>query len=451
MTAPLYDALHTLAHKHTARLHMPGHKGQPVLREFSSILPLDFTEVYETGNLYTGEGPIRQAEQQAARFYQAADCHFLTGGSSQGIHTMLYAAAGANADVLFDRNCHKSAAHAAAWFDLSPAFLFPSTLEPFGIPDQLDPDELQRALVQNSAIRAVLVTSPNYYGICQDIPELAAVCHAHGVKLLVDAAHGAHFPAVGLPSPIAQGADLAVLSAHKTLYALGQSAMLLSNGTVDGKRLREGAALFGTSSPSYLLMTSLDLARNALEADDSYQQTAYAVQELRTFLVQHTRFLPLEQGNLDPCRLTVSTAGTNWSGHQLADALYERFGVACEMSDARNLVCIITPADCAENLTRLRTALQTLSNECGDASLPAPIPTLPIPQPVRSVRAALLGDCHTLPLGEITPGQICARPVTPYPPGVPVLWPGEEITRQHIVFLTNQCYNTVDRISVCLP
>ena len=87
MTAPLYDALHALADKHTARLHMPGHKGQPVLREFSSILPLDFTEVYETGNLYTGEGPIRQAEQQAARFYQAADCHFLTSGSSQGIHT----------------------------------------------------------------------------------------------------------------------------------------------------------------------------------------------------------------------------------------------------------------------------------------------------------------------------------------------------------------------------
>ena len=450
MTAPLYDALHTLADKHTARLHMPGHKGQPVLREFSSILPLDFTEVYETGNLYTGEGPIRQAEQQAARFYQAADCHFLTGGSSQGIHAMLYAAAGVNADVLFDRNCHKSAAHAAAWLDLSPTFLFPSTLEPFGIPDQLNPSELQRALVQNSAIRAVLVTSPNYYGICQDIPALAAVCHAHGVKLLVDAAHGAHFPAVGLPSPIAQGADLAVLSAHKTLYALGQSAMLLSNGTVDGERLREGAALFGTSSPSYLLMTSLDLARDALEADDGYQQTAYAVQELRTFLAQHTRFLPLEQSNLDPCRLTISTAGTDWSGHQLADTLYERFGIACEMSDARNLVCILTPADRTENLTRLRTALQTLSKECNAAPLPAPLPALPIPQSVHSLRAALLGNCRTLPFCEIIPGQICARPVTPYPPGVPVLWPGEEITRQHIVFLTNQCYNTVDRISVCL-
>lgn len=451
MNTPLYHALRALSQKHTARFHMPGHKGKDVLPDFGPILPLDFTEVYETGNLYTGEGPIRQAEEQAARFYHAPDCHFLTGGSTQGIHTMLYAAAGVGADVLFDRNCHKSAAHAAAMLDLSPAFAFPKTIEPFGIPGLLCPDDIDRALSQNPSIRAVLVTSPNYYGVRQDIPSIAAVCHAHGAKLLIDAAHGAHFPAVGLPSPIQEGADLAALSAHKTLYALGQSAMLLSGGTIDSDRLREGASLFGTSSPSYAMMVSLDLARDALEQDDSYQKAAEAVHALRLHLAEHTKFRPLTGNDLDPCRLTVSTAGTDWTGDKLADTLYERFGVACEMSDARNIVCIVTPADLGDNLDRLREALNTLSREVQQTALPAPLPPLPVPRPALSVRRALLGNASTLFLDDVQPGMVCARPVTPYPPGVPVLWPGEEITAEHIVFLRNQCYNTIDRISVYQP
>ena len=449
MNAPLYNALCALADKKTARFHMPGHKGQDILPEFGPLYRLDFTEVYETGNLYTGEGPIRLAEREAARLYQAADCHFLTGGSSQGVHAMLYAAAGAGADVLLDRNCHKSAAHAAALLDLSVAFVFPAVLEPFGVPGMLNPDDIDRALGQNPAIRAVLITSPNYYGVRQDIPAIAAVCHAHGARLLVDAAHGAHFPGIGLPSPIAEGADLAAVSTHKTLYAPGQTAMLLSNGTVDSGLLREGAALFGTSSPSYLLLAGLDLARAALEADDRYAQAAAAVSALRGSLAARTPFLPLSGPPLDPCRLTLSAAGTDWTGHRLADTLYEQFGVACEMSDARNIVCIVTPADLPGNLTRLENALLALSDAVGRAALPPALPPLPLPRTVMPVRRALLGPGRALPLDSVRPGMVCARPVTPYPPGVPVLWPGEEITPEHIVFLHDQCYNTIDRIAVC--
>ncbi len=446
MSAPLYDALRALCQKKTIRFHMPGHKGQPVLPDFSPILPLDFTEIYETGNLYTGEGPIRLAEEQAARFYHTTDCHFLTGGSSQGIHAMLYAAAGCGGSVLFDRNCHKSCAHAAAMLDLTPTFVFPEILEPYGIPALLDPCAIDAALKQSPQIQTVLITSPNYYGICQDIPAIASICHTHGAKLVVDAAHGAHFPAVGLPSPIQQGADLAVLSAHKTLYAMGQAAMILSNGTIDGEKLREGAALFGTSSPSYAILASLDLARDLLEQDDSYQRTAQAVKQLKVRLSQ-TRFLPLSAGiSLDPCRLTISTAGTNLSGNALSDRLYARFGIACEMSDLRNLVCIVTPADLPQNLTLLEQALLALSQEVQPFPQPTPLAPLPHPKPVLSVRRAMLGACDALPLSEVRSGMVCARPVTPYPPGVPVLWPGEEITRQHIVFLTNQCYNTVSRV-----
>lgn len=450
MSAPLYEALCALSQKNTVRFHMPGHKGLPVLPDFAPILPLDFTEIYETGNLYTGEGPIRLAEQQTARFYHAADCHFLTGGSSQGIHTMLYAAAGAGGSVLLDRNCHKSCAHAAAQLDLTPTFVFPSILEPYSIPGLLDPAQIDCALTSHPDIETVLITSPNYYGVCQDIPSIAAVCHAHGAKLLVDAAHGAHFPSVGLQSPIEQGADLAALSAHKTLYALGQAAMLLSSGTVDGAKLREGAVLFGTSSPSYAILASLDLARDALEQDDSYLKTAQAVDHLKARLSQ-THFLPLCIDALDPCRLTISTTHTTLTGDALSDTLYERFQIACEMSDARNIVCIVTPADLPEHLAHLEKALLQLSREVQSAPVPPPLPPLPCPHPVLSVRRAMFGAAYEIPLSNAQSGMVCARPVTPYPPGVPVLWPGEEITEQHIVFLANQCYNTVNRIFLHTP
>lgn len=448
MNTPLYDALRILANRQTARFHMPGHKGQPVLGEFSSILPFDFTEVYDTGNLYTGEGPIFLAECEAARLYDAADCHFLTGGSSQGVHTMLYAAVGAGGQVLFDRNCHKSSAHAAALLDLTPHFIFPDIIEPFGIPGLLDPQKIDDILTNNQSIEAVLITSPNYYGVCQDIPTIAQVCHTHHVPLLVDAAHGAHFPAVGLDSPIKQGATLAVLSAHKTLYALGQSAILLSDGTIHIKQLRQGAALFGTSSPSYAMLVSLDLARAALEQNHDYLDTAQAVAALRNHLATHTCFLPFDLDILDPCRLTVSCVGTAWTGHMLADILYHQFGIACEMSDLRNIVCIVTPADLSQNLSRLRNALDTLSITYTPAPFPNPLPLLPTPSRVLSVRESLLSTAYEYPLADISSGMICARPVTPYPPGVPILWPGEEIKSEHIVFLHNQCYNTVDHIAV---
>ena len=155
---------------------------------------------------------------------------------------------------------------------------------------------------------------------------------------------------------------------------------------------------------------------------------------------------------VDPLRLTISTAGTDWTGDKLADTLYARFGVACEMVDRITLVCIVTPADltatiwiaCARRWTPYRVKYSR-------PHCPHPCRRLPVPRPALSVRRALLGNASTLFLDDVQPGMVCARPVTPYPPGVPVLWPGEEITAEHIVFLRNQCYNTIDRISVYQP
>lgn len=207
-----------------------------------------------------------------------------------------------------------------------------------------------------------MVTSPNYYGILQNIPQLADICHAHGVPLLVDAAHGAHCKAVGLPSPIEQGADLAAVSTHKTLPAWGQSAILLSSGRIPFDTLLETAPLFGTSSPSYLLLASIDLARAWLEGDgaQAYAQCAARVQALRREIAQVTAFdtLTEEKAPLDPCRLTIRCTNTNVTGQELSAILHEDFAIDAEMADANYLVCICTGADTERDYARLMGALR---------------------------------------------------------------------------------------------
>ena len=296
-SAPLFHALQLLATGDSARFHMPGHKGEPLFNTYAEIFAIDFTETYGTGNLYTGEGPIRDAEVAAARYFSAADCFFLTGGSTQGIMAMLATAVGRGGSVLIDRECHKSVCHACALLDITPYFVSAPLIEPFAVSGGLPKDEIERQMIDHPDIRAVLVTSPTYYGVRRDLPALADLCRAFGKLLLVDAAHGAHFPAVGLPAPIQEGADIAVLSMHKTLPCLGQGAVVLSGEGVDKRSLRENTALFGTSSPSYPVMASIDLARAYTEGPgrDGLPPLGGGLRrELREYIGRRTGFTALD-------------------------------------------------------------------------------------------------------------------------------------------------------------
>lgn len=452
--APLFHALQLLATGDSARFHMPGHKGEPLFNTFSEVFSIDFTETYGTGNLYLGDGPIRDAEVAAARYFDAADCFFLTGGSTQGILAMLATAVGRGGAVLLDRECHKSVCHACALLDITPYFMTAPLIEPFGISGGLPPAEAERQLIDHPEIRAIFLTSPTYYGIRRAIPAFADLCRAYGKVLLVDGAHGAHFPAVGLPTPIAEGADYAVLSMHKTLPCLGQGAVLLTGKGVDKGALRENTALFGTSSPSYPIMASIDLARAYVEGPGrtAYHRAAEACGELREYVARRTCFLPLVVADypaLDPCRLTVCTAGTDVTGHQLADMLWSECGVACEMADQRNVVFILTCADSGVALYRLRRGLRRIARRRSEeVGLPSCVPFPPAEQVMR------VRDAWFAKTGRVHPadaeGMVCARPVTPYPPGVPLLWPGEKITRAHIELIRERWYNEIGEITVVI-
>lgn len=237
MPTPLYDALRGYAAKAPLRFHMPGHKGAFLpCPELAPLARLDVTEIPSTGNLYEDLSPIREAQALWARRMGAEYCQFLTGGSTMGIHTALTLCCPPGSRVLVDRSCHRSTFHALALLDLDPIFLPRPWLAEEGVAGPFSPLDVKKMLDQDPTIKTVCITSPTYCGLLSDIPAIAGVVHAHGGKLVVDGAHGAHLQFLGMDAY--RGADAVVVSAHKTLPAMGQAALLFTNG-IDRDRCGE--------------------------------------------------------------------------------------------------------------------------------------------------------------------------------------------------------------------
>ena len=430
MSTPLYDSLRALAAQGPLRLDMPGHHGGPLPGGLSWPSELDFTENGATGNLFGGEpDAIRQAERLWADRFGFDSCLFLTGGSTQGVHTGLALLAGQGSAVALDRGSHRSAYHALALLDLTPHFLPRPWLAGEGIAGPISPDAVEEALKAHPDIKTVCITSPTYYGVLSDIPAIALVCHAHGAKLMVDGAHGAHLPFLGYPGY--QAADVVVMSAHKTLPAPGQTALLLANG-FGLPELQRWGSVYGSSSPSYVFLAALDAVRHYMEGEGAarYRETVRLADRLR----QSQPALRAGDGLvLDPARLTLHSP----DGFALAAALRER-GVYPEMADRGHVVCICTCADGAAEFARLASALA----ETGLTGYGAPCPPPPdTPQAVLTPRQALFAPRRRVPLAD-SAGRVCACQIAPYPPGVPVIAPGERIEKKHLAYLREIGYNS---------
>lgn len=431
MPTPLYDSLRALAARDPLRLDMPGHHGKPLPGELPWPSRIDFTENGSTGDLFGGEpDAIQEAERLWAERLGFDACLFLTGGSTQGVHTGLALLAGQGSAIALDRGSHRSAYHALALLDLTPHYLPRPWLPEEGVAGPLPPEAVGETLRRHPEIKTVCITSPTYYGVLSDIPALAAVCHAHGAKLMVDGAHGAHLPFLGYSGY--QAADAVVMSAHKTLPVPGQAALLFANGFALPELQRWGA-VYGSSSPSYVLMSALDLARDCLEGEGAarYGQTARLTAGLR----QSWPALGERDGlALDPTRLTLCSP----DGFALADALRRR-GVYPEMADRGHVVCILTCADGKAEFDRLERALA----ETGLTGPCAPLP--PPPEPPKAVltpRRALFAPRERVLLAD-SAGRVCACQVAPYPPGVPVAAPGERIEKKHLAYLREIGYNII--------
>lgn len=432
MTAPLYDALLRFAAETPLRMAMPGHKGKPVHPLGTAFSRLDFTELPPTGNLYAPGGPIEEAEALWAKWWDMDCCLFLTGGSTQGILAALLCVTRPGDLVLTDRMSHRSIHNAFALFDLRPRWLERPWLSEAGVLGPLDPETVDSALSREDTVKTVCITSPSYYGVLSDIPAIARVCHAHGARLVVDAAHGAHLPFF-VPGVYAE-ADLVVTSAHKTLCAPGQSALLFGRRGITLEDLRRASMMVATSSPSYPMMAALDCAQEHYflrSGDKAYHAAAHAVSELR----QNYPSLTDTDTPLDPTRFTLCAE----DGFAVEAAL-QGMGIYPEMADRSHVVFIVTDCDTSEDFQRLRRGLDALGLR-NQRRIPCPLPhPLPLPEQSLTPRQAVFAPRRDCPWSEAA-GAVAAEQLSPYPPGVPVIAPGERIQKKTLAYLEQMGYN----------
>ena len=416
MNTPVCDFVRAYAQREPARLHMPGHKGKP----FLGCETLDITEIDGAGNLYAPDGIVAESEENASRLF-GCRTYYSAEGSSLCIRAMLLLAqqiTGRSA-VLAARNAHRAFLSAAALLDLDVHWLHPQ-------PDEIyqsctvTPEDAERAL-QSVRPAAVYLTSPDYLGNLADVAAIAQVCRRHGVLLLVDNAHGAYLHFLPQPChPMDLGADLCCDSAHKTLPVLTGGAYLHVSPRLGlpARQVKDALALFGSSSPSYLILQSLDRTNVYLE---SYTGRLAAflprVQALHASLRAHGYTLC----GGEALKLTVRAKPFGYTGDELA-SLLARENVFCEMHDPDYLVCMLTP-ESGEDCVRLQNALLRIPRRPGLTDAP---PAYRAPQQVMSVRKACLAPQKTLPV-EACAGRIAAGCSATCPPAVPIVLCGERI------------------------
>ena len=424
MTTPLADFLRAYAASGTARLHMPGHKGRGPL----GCEAWDLTEISGADSLYEAAGVIARSEENAAALFGSAATFYSTEGSTQCVKAMLFLAlqnrpAGTPPVIAAARNVHKSFVLAAALLDFEPLWLWPEEGTSSLCSCPITAEGLDRRLsALDAPPAAVYITSPDYLGNMADIPALAEVCRRYKTPLLVDNAHGAYLRFLS-PSrhPLDLGADLACDSAHKTLPVLTGGAYLHISKTAPAAlrdRARAALALFGSTSPSYLTLASLDLCSRYL-SENYPARLAEAVRRLealgKTLSANGWQVEPS-----DPLRLTLR-APSGLTGLDLADRL-RRGGAECEYADRDFLVLMTTPGNTAEDLARVSAAL-------GENRAPAaPAVSLPLAKGERalSIREALFAPQESVPARESL-DRICGAPTVGCPPAVPVAVSGERI------------------------
>ncbi|HIK10319.1 MAG TPA: aminotransferase class I/II-fold pyridoxal phosphate-dependent enzyme [Oscillatoriaceae cyanobacterium M33_DOE_052] len=462
-SAPLLEALQARSHKTDAPFYAPGHKRgggiDPELAQWWGlpVFAADLPELPELDNLFAPDGAIAQAQELAAAAFKADRTWFLANGSTAGVIAAILATCGHGEKIILPRNIHKSAVSGLILSGAVPIFLTPETLPDWDIPLCITPEAVAAAIQTHPDAKAVFVVSPNYHGICGHIAGIAQIAHQHGIPLIVDEAHGPHFgfhPHLP-PSAIEAGADMAVHSTHKVLGAMTQASMLhLRQGMIEPQRVNQALELVQSTSPNYLLLASLDAARRqmAVGGYELMAKTLALAATARSSLTQIPTLEPPAQwtasfAGFDPSRLTVKVTDLGLTGYE-ADELLQKMGVTAELPSWGHLTFIIslgnTEAD-IEQLIKSFAQLASVSprpevspvNSWAKAQLQTWSPRLPVSESPRlpvSPRSAFFAAREVVP-AERALGRISTEIVCPYPPGIPVLMPGEIISPGAIDFL----------------
>lgn len=441
----LYQALTDYVTSDFYPYHMPGHKRNPAGGEMADYHKIDITEIDGFDNLHQAEGLLKEAQHRANRIYGADETFFLVNGGSGGVLAAIMAATVPMDEILIARNCHRSVYHAAILHGLIVRYYYPKMISEYDIFDGASAEEIGALMDTYPEVKAVVITSPTYEGVLSDVPGIAAEVHKRGGILIVDEAHGAHF---GLSSylpqgAIAGGADLVIHSLHKTLPAMTQTALLHVNGDrVDREKLRGYLTMLQSSSPSYVLMASMDACMKFLEEQGQERFAAMRGHYLsfceKTAALKHIRIGKMtsvsqkkhELKGWDLGKMVISVKGTNMTGKELNDILRETYHLEMEMAAETYVLAIMTLMDEAAGWQRLADALCEIDGRIEKSAadgVSASRRASHLNKPLKScmtLARAFHSEWETVPL-EKAVGRIAAGFISLYPPGSPIVAPGE--------------------------
>lgn len=441
----LYNILEKYSQTDYYPFHMPGHKRNEKALSLKNPYLLDITEIEGFDNLHYAQGIIKECEEHAADLYKSEETHYLINGSTVGILSAIAGCTNKGDKIIMARNCHKSAYHGVFLGELKVEYIYPQTEPIFGINGGLSVKKIEEMLIKDNGIKAILITSPTYDGVVSNVKEIANISHKYNIPLIVDEAHGAHFGFHSFfpESSIKLGADIVIHSLHKTLPSLTQTALIHINGSlVDREKIRKFLAIYQSSSPSYLLMSSIDQCINKLDSQgeqlfSNYVNNLYTLREK----ISRLRYIKLVNKDilgssdifdLDCSKLILSVKDLNISGYELYEVLLKKYHLQMEMVLDNYVLGMTSIFDTEDGFLRLISALEDIEKlnlnhnnnlMVDDFSIKNNI-VLTIYEAEKQKRKAFLL--------EESIKKVSAEFVYVYPPGIPILVPGEEINRKVI-------------------
>ena len=456
--ATIYEKLKAYSDSDYYGFHMPGHKRKMHMSWDADPYTVDITEIEGFDDLHHAEGILKEAQERAARIYHADETHFLVNGSTVGILSAIAGVTNKGDQILVARNCHKSVYHAIYMNELNPVYLYPRFDSELQLNIEISAEDVRRALNRYPQIRAVMIVSPTYDGIVSDVAEIAKAAHEKGLPLIVDEAHGAHFGfGGGFPeNAVKLGADAVIMSLHKTLPSFTQTALLhLTSDLIDEKRVERYLSIYETSSPSYIFMAGMDscirliaehgqqlFAEYRQRLTDFYEKTA----DLKYLHVMQNEDLSIEEAfDWDDSKLVIFAERAGMTGDELHQILLKKYHLQMEMVSGYYVLGMTSLMDEDEGLERLAGALheidakvaedvsngnKILNNPTSDEKYHSFIEKIYQKYP----REMQIYQAEELPYKEVTleeaVGNMSADTIYLYPPGIPMIVPGEIITKR---------------------
>lgn len=454
METPIYTALQKYINDNIYPFHMPGHKQGRAL-SIDDIMKIDITEVDGVDNLHNAKEVILESQRLTAKLFGAEETFYLVNGSSCGIIASILTVCSPNDKILVARNCHKSVYSGIIFAGVSPVYIMPEIIDDYNIAGGINVDKLKN--IMNNSIKAVLITSPTYEGFCSDIKAIADIVHSYNSILIVDEAHGAHFKFNDYfpNTALEQGADIVIQSVHKTLPSLTQTALLHIQGNrVDIYKLKQMLSMVQTSSPSYILMSSIDLCKSIVATNDF----SCFVNKLSTFrnklrglkalkLVDDEIKNKFSITQLDKSKIVIYSNSDDITGYELDKLLRQKYKLQIEMSGFNHIIAITTLADDDNGFNRLINALTEIDKELSPSNRKINCYNNINPIIKLLPRDAMFKTKALVKL-EDSIGKIAGDFVVAYPPGIPIIAPGELITQNLVDLIIQYKENSLQIIGI---